>query len=317
MIIVNLALDWDPNGKLRFAALQSNVGRALLQVSGRDADDISSIVLVTKDGAYTKSDAVLRIAQELTPLSLLPLKPAAALAELVVPKFLRDIIYDGVADNRYAVLGKRNECRLDDDGAFNDRFVDDSIATRSSTETPSSTVNQQQNMMSKVVNTAFLSASLLFGSTFMTPQSYIPTANAIDSKVIGALKGSGLVFKDTLQIERFEDPKVKGVVLYISNFDRPITEKLGGNFFNDPAYASVACARSGTVSIADNIARGPGGEEVFEESRSLLFKTLRVQRIYDEDKKTVVYVSYNTRLDKGSDENKSRFKSSLCAVNLE
>lgn len=114
------------------------------------------------------------------------------------------------------------------------------------------------------------------------------------------------------------DPKIKGVELYISNFDRPITEKLSGaNLFNDPAYASVACTKTAkVVAIADNIAKGPGGEEVFEESRSLLFKTLRVQRIYDTDTNTVIYVSYNTRLDKNDDTNKSRFKSSLCAVNL-
>ena len=42
---VNLALDWDPKGHLRFAALQSDVGRALLEKNGRKADDISSIVL--------------------------------------------------------------------------------------------------------------------------------------------------------------------------------------------------------------------------------------------------------------------------------
>lgn len=50
--------------------------------------------------------------------------------------------------------------------------------------------------------------------------------------------------------------------------------------------------------------------------KSLLFKTLRVQRVYDADTNTVVYVSFNTRLDKNADNNKSRFKSSLCAVNL-
>ena len=96
---VNLALDWDPKGKLRFSALQSNVGRALLEANGRRADDISSIVLVTKDGAYIKSDAVLKIAEELTPLPFLPLQPVASLGRLAVPKILRDIIYDGVADN--------------------------------------------------------------------------------------------------------------------------------------------------------------------------------------------------------------------------
>lgn len=142
-------------------------------------------------------------------------------------------------------------------------------------------------------------------------------AHAESARVIGQIKGSGLVFKDTLQVEAFQDPKVKGVYLYVSNFQIPITERLGGNFFNDPSYASVACARTGKVAIASNIAKGPAGEEVFEESKSLLFKTLRVQRIFDEESNTVVYVSFNTRLDKNEDSNKSRFKSSLCAINLD
>lgn len=42
-----------------------------------------------------------------------------------------------------------------------------------------------------------------------------------------------------------------------------------------------------------------------------------VQRIYDTEKKTAIYVSFNTRLDKNDDTNKSRFKSSVCAVSLE
>lgn len=140
----------------------------------------------------------------------------------------------------------------------------------------------------KFIGSALLSASLLLGSAFgMAALTVSPEpAFASDSKVVGQLKGSGLVFKDTLSIERFEDPKVKGVVLYISNFDRPVTEKFSkGNFFNDPSYASVACARTGEkVAIASNINKTPQGEEVFEESRSLLFKTLRVQRVYDEEK---------------------------------
>jgi hypothetical protein len=70
---VNLALDWDPKGKLRFSALQSNVGRSLLQAHGRRADDISSIVFVTTEGAYTKSDAILGITQELNPLPFVPM----------------------------------------------------------------------------------------------------------------------------------------------------------------------------------------------------------------------------------------------------
>ena len=149
---------------------------------------------------------------------------------------------------------------------------------------------KEEIVKTKLFASALVSAAIYFGSAFtgMAALTVSPEpAFAGDSKVVGQLKGSGLVFKDTLSIERFEDPKVQGVVLYISNFDRPVTEKLSkGNLFNDPSYASVACARTGQkVAIASNINKTPQGEEVFEESRSLLFKTLRVQRVYDEEKK--------------------------------
>lgn len=157
-------------------------------------------------------------------------------------------------------------------------------------------------------------------STFLLANTFSPIlpggeANA-DSRLVGEIAGSGIVFKDTLNIESFDDPKVKGVTLYISNFQRPLNERLSKDFFNDPSFASVACAKTGPISIADNIGTGKQGEEVFEENRSLLFKQLRVQRIYDKEKNTVIYASFNTRLDKNSDTNKSRFKSSVCAVNL-
>jgi len=161
-------------------------------------------------------------------------------------------------------------------------------------------------------------AFFVFAGASLDPSTHmIPNANAIESRIIGEISGSGLVFKDTLTVESFDDPKVRGVTLYISNFQRPLTERLQKDFFSDPSFASVGCAKTGPVKIADNIAVGKQGEEVFEESKSLMFKTLRVQRIYDKEKNTVVYISFNTRLDKNSDDNKSRFKSSTCAVNLD
>ena len=116
---VNLALDQDAGGKLRFAALQSPAGRALLRRAGRDPDDISSIVLVEKDAAYVKSDAVLRIATYLDN----PLLPVAGTIGPMFPRFFRDAVYDVVADNRYEILGMKDECRLSDD-RFDDRFVE-------------------------------------------------------------------------------------------------------------------------------------------------------------------------------------------------
>jgi len=107
------------------------------------------------------------------------------------------------------------------------------------------------------------------------------------------------------------------VTLYISSFQRPITEKIQKGFFSDPSFSSVSCAKTGPIKVADNINTSITGEEVFQESRSLIFKSLRVQRVYDKEKNAAVYVSYNTRLDKSEDSNKSRFKSSLCALSLD
>jgi len=90
----------------------------------------------------------------------------------------------------------------------------------------------------------------------------------------------------------------KGVTLYVSNFERPLTERVQKDFFTEPSYASVTAVKTGPIEIADNIDKSEKGEPVFKESRSLLFKELRVQRIYDEEKKAVVYISFNTRLDK-------------------
>jgi len=177
--------------------------------------------------------------------------------------------------------------------------------------------NLTENIGKKVM--ASILGSFLLLSSHTSVPILLPGGQAVanDSRIVGEIAGSGLVFKDTLTIESFEDPKVKGVTLYVSNFQRPLTERLQKDFFSDPAFASVGCAKTGPVSVADNVNMSKKGEEVFEESKSLLFKTLRVQRIYDKEKNTAVYVSFNTRLDKGSDTNKSRFKSSICVVNLD
>jgi predicted DCC family thiol-disulfide oxidoreductase YuxK len=110
-------LDNDPQGKLRFAALQSGAGRALLQRSGRAPEDISSIVLVEPDRSYTHSEAILRIAQYLP-------GPFGVLGKLglFTPGLVRDTFYSLVAANRYNILGKKDQCRVGDE-RFNDRFV--------------------------------------------------------------------------------------------------------------------------------------------------------------------------------------------------
>ena len=52
----------------------------------------------------------------------------------------------------------------------------------------------------------------------------------------------------------------------------------------------------------------PGDMPVIE-SRAILFKTLKVKRIYDADAKNILYVAFTERMDNNNDSNKSRFKS--------
>ena len=116
-------------GKFRFVSLQSKIGQSLLLAAGKKHDDISSIVLVepslssseVSTEAFFKADAVLKIAKELDyPL----FSTVSSLAPFLVPKFVRDQIYDIVAKNRYR-FGEAESCRLDKYEEFEDRFIAD------------------------------------------------------------------------------------------------------------------------------------------------------------------------------------------------
>jgi len=44
---------------------------------------------------------------------------------------------------------------------------------------------------------------------------------------------------------------VKGVTLYVSDFKRPITERIAKDFFSDPSQASITCAKTGTIELGN------------------------------------------------------------------
>ena len=103
---VQFILDRDPAGVFFFASLQSDTGRALLVDHQLDPDALASIVVVDGDTAYTRSDAALRIARDLRfPWNGLPVFR-------IVPRFIRDAVYELVARNRYRWFGTRESCRL-------------------------------------------------------------------------------------------------------------------------------------------------------------------------------------------------------------
>ena len=66
-----------------------------------------------------------------------------------------------------------------------------------------------------------------------------PPANAADKRQIASITASGLVFKDKLIVDAFADPKVEGVTLYVSDFERPVVERVQKDFFSDPSRGAA------------------------------------------------------------------------------
>ena len=101
-------------------------------------------------------------------------------------------------------------------------------------------------------------------------------------------------------IEAIHDPEVEGVTCHLAYFDRSVIDRLSqGNWFEDPSNSAIECARTGPITIGE-IRRGPKGEDVFSASRSLIFKSLRVKRIYDEKNQVLIYLAHANELQEGS-----------------
>ena len=100
-------------------------------------------------------------------------------------------------------------------------------------------------------------------------------------------------------VEVFDDPSVAGVSCYVSRSKSGgITGALG--IAEDKAEASVACRQVGPVSFRGKI---PPQEDVFAKSASVLFKKIRVVRMADTARNTLVYLVYSDRLIDGSPKN--------------
>ncbi|EKE44982.1 CreA protein [Oceaniovalibus guishaninsula JLT2003] len=101
-------------------------------------------------------------------------------------------------------------------------------------------------------------------------------------------------------IEAIADPEVQGVTCHIAYFDRSLIDRVSnGNWFEDPSNASIACRQTGPIVLGD-IARGEDGEDVFSERRSIVLKSLRIKRIYDEANRTLIYLAHANELTNGS-----------------
>jgi predicted DCC family thiol-disulfide oxidoreductase YuxK len=104
---VQWVIERDKQARFDFSSLQSDAARRELE-KVLDASEIDalpdSIVLVDSDGVHTRSAAALRITRGLGfPYALLGLG-------VLVPRPIRDAVYDVIARRRYRWFGQLDSC---------------------------------------------------------------------------------------------------------------------------------------------------------------------------------------------------------------
>jgi CreA protein len=104
---------------------------------------------------------------------------------------------------------------------------------------------------------------------------------------------------DKIVVDGFDDPKVQGVACHISRAQTGGV-KGGLGVAEDTSDTSIACRQVGPIKIVGEI---KDGERVFDEHRSLVFKTLQVVRFFDRERNVLVYVAYSDRVLAGSPKN--------------
>lgn len=103
---VQFVIDRDKENYFKFTALQSDYAKEVLSNFDFNSSALNSILLLEDGKIYTKSSSVLRIVKKLN--GFWPL----LYSFYIVPKFLRDWVYDIIAKNRYKWWGKQENCRV-------------------------------------------------------------------------------------------------------------------------------------------------------------------------------------------------------------
>ena len=106
--------DWQK--RHRFAAMQTESGRALLTGNGLDPDDPASFLLVENGKVWCETDAIMRVIASLGGFW------KVAVVGRALPRPLRDWLYRVVARNRYRWFGRHDACLLAPSGN-EDRFL--------------------------------------------------------------------------------------------------------------------------------------------------------------------------------------------------
>ena len=105
---VNTILKYDKQAYFQFAPSQSNTAMQSFQALSIDQKSIDSVILIDNEKVFTKTDAVIQIATQLSGW------PSLFRFLKFIPKPLRDFGYDLIANNRYRLFGKKDNCMIPD-----------------------------------------------------------------------------------------------------------------------------------------------------------------------------------------------------------
>jgi len=103
---VNFVIRRDPAKRFRFASLQSPAGQELLKKFGLETEKFDTVVLVEGNRHYARSDAALEVARRMRGFWKL------LYVFKIIPRLIRDPLYNWVARNRYRWFGKKDQCML-------------------------------------------------------------------------------------------------------------------------------------------------------------------------------------------------------------
>ena len=103
---VQFVLSHDKSGLIYFCSIQSELGSKLYREQGFNPAAPQSMLFITPEGFFSKSDAALKLAEVMGgPLSCLRFLK-------IIPRPLRDAAYSFIAANRYRFFGKKDQCWL-------------------------------------------------------------------------------------------------------------------------------------------------------------------------------------------------------------
>lgn len=103
---INFIIKRDPGATIKFASLQGETGQKLLKKHAINTAETDSIILIEENRVSVKSTAALRISKSMN--KAYPL----LYGFMIVPKFIRNAVYDVIARNRYKWFGKKDSCMI-------------------------------------------------------------------------------------------------------------------------------------------------------------------------------------------------------------